>query len=107
MIYLGPPDDVEDRLAIFSAITRDFCLDQSCSIRAVARMCPKGVTGADIYSICADAMMSALQRKIKWLDRKRMDNPDFKMDSAEDVIVEESDFVHALEDVRFSVSLEV
>ena len=38
-------------------------------LKTVAMQCPSNLTGADLYALCADAMMGALRRQILELER--------------------------------------
>ena len=96
-IYLGPAEDPDDALAIFRAVTKDYRLHKNCSVEAVARMCPTGMTGAEIADLCSDALTKALERKVRYVERKREENPEYLVEEMDaEVIVDESDFVHAL-----------
>ena len=33
-------------------------------LESVADSCPRGLTGADFYALCSDAMLNAVKRKI-------------------------------------------
>merc|ERR1712228_915975 len=91
-IYLGPAEDPDDALAIFRAVTKDFHLHKSCSIEAVARMCPAGMTGAEIADLCSDALTKALERKVRYVERKRNADPEYRILEADtQVVVDESD----------------
>lgn len=41
-----------------------FCLGPSVNLRDIADLLPFGMTGADLYSLCADAYMIAISRLI-------------------------------------------
>lgn len=41
-----------------------FKVDPSVSLQDVVERCPPQLTGADMYALCSDAMMSAIKRKI-------------------------------------------
>lgn len=47
------------------ALTRKFCLAPDVNLPAVAAACPITLSGADLYALCADAWMGALQRHIR------------------------------------------
>ena len=44
------------------ALTRKFSLAPGVDLMAVAEACQASLTGADLYALCADAWMAALQR---------------------------------------------
>ena len=96
-IFLGPAEDPDDALAIFRAVTKNFHLHKNCSIEAVSRMSPIGLTGAEIADLCSEALTKALERKVKYVERKLETDPDFRIGEDEsEIIVDESDFVYAL-----------
>ena len=96
-IYLGPAEDPDDALAILRAVTKDYQLHKNCSIEAVARMCPPGLTGAEIADLCSEALTKALERKVRYVERKRESDPDYRiLDVDATIVVDESDFVRAL-----------
>lgn len=41
-----------------------FKVDPSVSLSEIVERCPVQLTGADLYALCSDAMMSAIKRKI-------------------------------------------
>lgn len=63
-IFVGPPTTAEERLNVLKALTRKFHLDKDLDLAQVEKSLPSGLTGADFYSICSSAMISALQRCI-------------------------------------------
>uniref|UniRef100_A0A673ZLE7 Peroxisomal ATPase PEX6 n=1 Tax=Salmo trutta TaxID=8032 RepID=A0A673ZLE7_SALTR len=56
--------DKESQLQVLKAIVRKFKVDPSVSLQDVVERCPPHLTGADMYALCSDAMMSAIKRKI-------------------------------------------
>lgn len=48
-----------------------FKLDPSVSLNSVLDQCPAQLTGADLYALCADAMMCAVKRKVDWIEEGR------------------------------------
>ncbi|KAL7418332.1 peroxisomal assembly protein [Cryptotrichosporon argae] len=62
MLYLGPPVSHAAQAAVLCALTRGFTLDPALDMAAVARRLPLTLTGADLYALCADAMLGALGR---------------------------------------------
>lgn len=45
-----------------------FKLEASVSLTDVLDCCPPQLTGADLYSLCSDAMMAALKRRVRDLE---------------------------------------
>uniref|UniRef100_A0A8C3RZR2 Peroxisomal ATPase PEX6 n=1 Tax=Chelydra serpentina TaxID=8475 RepID=A0A8C3RZR2_CHESE len=68
LVYVGMNEDRESQLRVLSAITRKFKLDPSVSLNSVLDQCPAQLTGADLYALCADAMMCAVKRKVDWIE---------------------------------------
>ena len=54
----------------FSIIPLRFKLSQDVDLEEVAKLCPTNLTGADLYSLCADAMMDSLRKQIHILEEK-------------------------------------
>ena len=46
-----------------------FELDPSLQLSEIVQKLPYNLTGADLYALCSDAMLSALKRKIHSLDQ--------------------------------------
>uniref|UniRef100_A0A8C8SVB1 Peroxisomal biogenesis factor 6 n=1 Tax=Pelusios castaneus TaxID=367368 RepID=A0A8C8SVB1_9SAUR len=67
LVYVGVNEDRESQLRVLSAITRKFTLAPSVSLLGVLDQCPAQLTGADLYALCADAMMCAVKRKVGWI----------------------------------------
>ncbi|NXA54942.1 PEX6 factor, partial [Nothocercus julius] len=68
LVYVGINEDRESQLQVLSAVTRKFKLDPSVSLPSILEKCPARLTGADIYALCSDAMMSAVKRKVEWIE---------------------------------------
>ncbi|KAM5263296.1 peroxisome biogenesis factor 6 isoform 1-T1 [Ctenodactylus gundi] len=64
LVFVGASEDRASQLRVLSAITRKFKLEPSVSLVSVLDHCPPQLTGADLYSLCSDAMMSALKRRV-------------------------------------------
>lgn len=61
------------RPAVFSL--GRFKLDPSVNLTTILEKCPAQLTGADIYALCSDAMMSAVKRKVEWIEEGRSPVP--------------------------------
>ncbi|XP_034619864.1 peroxisome biogenesis factor 6 [Trachemys scripta elegans] len=68
LVYVGMNEDRESQLRVLSAITRKFTLDPSVRLNSVLDQCPAQLTGADLYALCADAMLCAVKRKVDWIE---------------------------------------
>lgn len=70
MLYLGVADSHEAQVTILEALTRKFTLDRSVDLKRVAQRLPFTYTGADLYALCSDAMLKAITRKTKAVDKR-------------------------------------
>ncbi|PLW50684.1 hypothetical protein PCASD_00713 [Puccinia coronata f. sp. avenae] len=122
LIYLGIPTSQEQKLEILKSLTRKFNLSSSFDfgwlIDEIDRIgSQKGsgniFTGADFYSICSEALMASLIRKIERLEAakstQRSTNdlaPDEQQDIEEGALtqVDQQDFMVALKQVKPSIS---
>uniref|UniRef100_A0A8C5K684 Peroxisomal ATPase PEX6 n=2 Tax=Jaculus jaculus TaxID=51337 RepID=A0A8C5K684_JACJA len=68
LVFVGASEDRASQLRILSAITRRFKLEPSVSLMNVLDCCPPQLTGADLYSLCSDAMTAALKRRVRDLE---------------------------------------
>ncbi|KAK2506921.1 hypothetical protein MC885_003960 [Smutsia gigantea] len=68
LVFVGVSEDRASQLRVLSAITRKFKLEPSVSLVTVLDRCPPQLTGADLYSLCSDAMTAALKRKVQDLE---------------------------------------
>uniref|UniRef100_A0A803JR67 Peroxisomal ATPase PEX6 n=1 Tax=Xenopus tropicalis TaxID=8364 RepID=A0A803JR67_XENTR len=68
LLYVGVNEERDSQLRVLAAITRKFSLDPSVDLSAVIERCPRAVTGADLYSLCADAMMGAVKERVQQLE---------------------------------------
>ncbi|XP_067881537.1 peroxisomal ATPase PEX6 [Heterodontus francisci] len=97
LLYVGVSEDRETHLRILQAITRKFTLDPTVSLSHIVEQCPRYVSGADLYSLCSDTMMSALKRKISRIEEG--------LDSEQsELILMPEDFEQALSTLQPSVS---
>ncbi|XP_060046802.1 peroxisome biogenesis factor 6 [Erinaceus europaeus] len=68
LVFVGANEDRASQLRVLSAITRKFKLEPSVSLVDVLDRCPPQLTGADLYSLCSDAMTAALKRRVRDLE---------------------------------------
>ncbi|XP_008827333.1 peroxisome biogenesis factor 6 [Nannospalax galili] len=71
LVFVGASEDRASQLRVLSAITRKFKLEPSVSLVNVLDCCPPQLTGADLYSLCSDAMTTALKRRVRDLEEGR------------------------------------
>ncbi|KAF1912487.1 hypothetical protein BDU57DRAFT_482962 [Ampelomyces quisqualis] len=118
MLYLGVSDTHEKQQTILEALTRKFTLHPTLSLSRVSESLPFTYTGADMYALCSDAMLKAVTRQARAVDKKVADynsthTPTISiayffdhLASDEDtaVMVTEQDFVEAHRELVPSVS---
>ncbi|KAJ4382994.1 peroxisomal assembly protein [Didymella sp. IMI 355093] len=118
MLYLGVSDTHEKQQTILEALSRKFTLHPDLSLARVSQGLPFTYTGADMYALCSDAMLKAITRQARAVDRKVKeynDSHDQKITIAyffdhlateEDtaVMVTEQDYVDAHKELVPSVS---
>ncbi|XP_063774813.1 peroxisome biogenesis factor 6 [Pseudophryne corroboree] len=97
LVYVGINEDRESQLKVLEAITRKFSLDPAVELSLVLEYCPTALTGADLYALCADAMMSAVKENIKCL-QEGLDEP------GTELLLRMEHLVQAAERLRPSVS---
>lgn len=97
LLYLGVSEDPASQVKILQALTRKFSLSPDLSLDHIAHQCPRTLTGADLYALCSDAMLCAIKRRIAQLESG-------ETTSQTDVVVEERDFLIALDRLVPSVS---
>ncbi len=74
-MYLGVPDDKEERRRIVRSLTRRFHLSPSLTAERVAdvlipeELGPR-LTGADLAAICSGAALRAIARRISELEKE-------------------------------------
>ncbi|XP_047413344.1 peroxisome biogenesis factor 6 isoform X1 [Sciurus carolinensis] len=68
LVFVGANEDRASQLRVLNAITRKFKLEPSVSLVNVLDCCPPQLTGADLYSLCSDAMTTALKRRVHDLE---------------------------------------
>ncbi|XP_061087067.1 peroxisomal ATPase PEX6 isoform X1 [Conger conger] len=97
LVYVGISEDKDSQLQVLKAIVRKFQVDPGVSLAAVVECCPAQLTGADLYALCADAMTTAIKRKIRNIGEGLDTEGSALMLTAED-------FAQALERLQPSVS---
>ncbi|XP_068088715.1 peroxisome biogenesis factor 6 [Hyperolius riggenbachi] len=75
LVYVGVNEDRASQLRVLEAITRKFCLDPAVELPLLLEYCPSALTGADLYALCADAMMSAIKEKVQRLQGGEDERP--------------------------------
>ncbi|XP_072031477.1 peroxisomal ATPase PEX6-like [Amphiura filiformis] len=96
LLYLGISEDRGSQVKILQALTRKFTLGGTIKLEGIAESCPTGLTGADFYALCSDAMLNAVKRKITQIQAG-------EPVTESQVVVEEEDFIAALQGLVPSV----
>ena len=68
LVYVGISSSPSEQLTILKAITRKFDMDADCDLDLVSQRCKANMTGADLYSVCAEAMTNAIKREIDLIE---------------------------------------
>ena len=100
-LYVGIASDGASRTDVLRALTRKFELAPDVELGAIAARCPKHLTGADLYALCADAWMCGAKRTIA--------SPGGVQDGGQRdarVLVSAADFTAALAQLTPSLSVE-
>lgn len=103
LLYVGPYITKDDKMAVLGAQMKKFYLAKGLSISKIADLLTQDMTGADIYSICSNAWLSAVRRLISSHAQKNETKISFYRElkedhslTAADVIVELNDFREAI-----------
>lgn len=103
LLYCGPYITKEDKMAVLTAQMKKFYLAKGLTISKIADLLTKDMTGADIYSICSNAWLSAVRRLINTQTQENKTNDSFYGEMKEDhrltaanVLVELNDFRQAI-----------
>ena len=102
-LYVGIASDGASRVSVLAALTRRFELAPDADLAAVAARCPKHLTGADLYALCADAWMNGAKRTVA---ARGPGGAGEGPPGDARVLVSAADFSGALEQLTPSLSLE-
>jgi peroxin-6 len=91
LLYVGPCTNLEEKQAVILAQTKKFNLAQNVTAHNIAELMTSDMTGADIYSICSNAWLSAVRRTVLKYKQGKGRKKDTDL-TAEMVIVELDDF---------------
>lgn len=92
LLYVGPYVTMPDKAAVLSAQMQKFNLQDGLTINNIAALLKEDMTGADIYSICSNAWLTAVRRCINEYSNSANDA---KL-TADNVFVNLSDFRKAV-----------
>ncbi|KAL2315287.1 Peroxisomal ATPase pex6 [Schizosaccharomyces pombe] len=68
LVYLGINKSEESKASMLRALTKTFKLDETIDLNEIAKNCHPNFTGADMYALCSDAVLSAIKRKTNEID---------------------------------------
>lgn len=97
-VYVGVPEDREERLRILKAVTRKLKLSPDVNLDEMIDRCPHNLTGADFSALASECMMNCYRRMIHQheVEGTGLDT--------ENVLVETSDVERAFNNMKPSVS---
>ncbi|SPP75750.1 peroxisome assembly factor 2 isoform X2 [Drosophila guanche] len=101
LFYVGPCSTSDDKAAVLRAQTQRFVLDSGVNIDEIAERLKNDMSGADLYSICSNAWLSAVRRTI---DRHLSGKLSEEELLPETVIVESEDFTKSFNKFVPSIS---
>ncbi|KAH8319771.1 hypothetical protein KR074_005468, partial [Drosophila pseudoananassae] len=101
LFYVGPCSTAEDKAAVLRAQTQRFALASGVDMDQIAESLKSEMSGADLYSICSNAWLSAVRRTI---DRHLSGSLSEKELLPENVIVESEDFTKSFNKFVPSIS---
>ncbi|XP_065366725.1 peroxisomal ATPase PEX6 isoform X1 [Calliphora vicina] len=89
LFYVGPCSTADDKASVLQAQTRRFKLANNCNMQEIAEKLKGEMSGADLYSICSNAWLSAVRRTIDRHLKGDLRDEDLVADN---VVVEVEDF---------------
>ncbi|XP_037946284.1 peroxisome biogenesis protein 6-like isoform X1 [Teleopsis dalmanni] len=90
LFYVGPCSNSEDKASVLRAQTKKFNLSNDFNVDDIAERLKGDMSGADLYSVCSNAWLSAVRRTI---DKHLKGDIKTANLVAENVVVEMDDFV--------------
>lgn len=93
MLYVGPCVTCDDKELVVKALTRKFHLKKDLSTKKIAELILPDVTGADLYSICSNAWLSAVRKHVKKHETGKFHDEDMVQ---EKIIVGMDDFKNSM-----------
>uniref|UniRef100_A0A1B0BE70 Peroxisomal ATPase PEX6 n=1 Tax=Glossina palpalis gambiensis TaxID=67801 RepID=A0A1B0BE70_9MUSC len=90
LFYVGPCSTIEDKAAVLEAQTKRFKLAANCNMKDIAEQLKGDMSGADLYSICSNAWLSAVRRTIEKHSQGKLKDEDLV---AQNIVVEVEDFM--------------
>lgn len=103
LLYVGPYITKEDKMSVLNAQMKKFYLAKGSTISKIADLLKQDMTGADIYSICSNAWLSAVRRLINARTENDNDAINFNEEMIEDQSLTAADVVVELDDFRQAI----
>ncbi|XP_047107035.1 peroxisome assembly factor 2 isoform X1 [Schistocerca piceifrons] len=102
LLYVGMCEDNETKLSVLKALTRKFKLKTDVNLSDVVEQFPDVVTGADVYSVCSKAWLSAVRSIVHKVQEATPEDRATLLSTTVEVSVE--DFSTAVANIKPSVS---
>lgn len=103
MLYVGPCITIDDKELVVKALTKKFNFKKDITTRKIAELIQPDVTGADLYSICSNAWLSAVRKRVKKFEDEKCQKDEMTADKItvglEDFKKSMSQFVSSLNQV--------
>lgn len=103
MLYVGPCITIDDKELVVKALTKKFNFKKDITTRKIAELIQPDVTGADLYSICSNAWLSAVRKRVKKFEEEKCTKDEMTADKItvglEDFKKSMSQFVSSLNQV--------
>ncbi|XP_055855099.1 peroxisomal ATPase PEX6 isoform X3 [Episyrphus balteatus] len=101
LFYVGPCTTADDKISVLKAQTKKFKLTKDLGLEKIVDILNEDMSGADLYSICSNAWLSAVRRAIEKhrQEEAEAEDEDSEVDELlpEDIIVRMEDFERSFE----------
>ncbi|XP_037048405.1 peroxisome assembly factor 2 isoform X3 [Bradysia coprophila] len=101
LLFVGPCTTPDDKIAVLTAQLKRFTLAEQLTIKSIAELLKQDMTGADLYSICSNAWLSAVRRVITQHKTDKSNQPTLM---PENIVVNIDDFKQAATNFIPSIS---
>lgn len=93
MLYVGPCTTADEKIMVLKTQTKKLIMKEGLTLEKIVELIPMDVTGADLYSVCSNAWLSAVRRQIEMFERKKVQVKDM---ISENLVVSLEDFKNSL-----------
>lgn len=80
MLYVGACITTDDKELVVKALTKKFNFKKDLTTKKIAELIQPDVTGADLYSICSNAWLSAVRKHVKKYEDGKCNDDDMTAD---------------------------